>query len=396
MLIHPLVPYRQNGLALLIFLFMTMAAMLALIVGAHAPPRLDDDATNQALADAQEALLAWSMARPDTQRAPPGLMPYTDRANDGDYDGQSDCVVTDLDNNLLRIGMLPWRGEPESAGNSNCEGRTDNTARTDDVGTPPFDASGSRLWLAVSRNVIDNRVFADYADIVAGHRFLTPAALRSTAADPHWLRVCGADGQILADRAALVIIAPGAPLGEQRRGGAAPAARQFLDAITLPAPCGPVVDHAGATNTYVLAPRSAGFNDRIRYLSRDAYLDRLVLRTMQSLRAIVAAHAAAHGGALPDPADPADAMLRCDPAWPAAVFGMLPAGNGEGCAGLLQAGPSPWPAWDDPADPQGWFRAMRYRRIDAGQAELSIEGCASLFTLQLRDGSLRLGRDKVC
>lgn len=396
MLTHPFVLHRQNGLALLIFLVMTAAAMLALIVGIPSPPRSDDGGTDQALADAQEALLAWAMARPDTQRAPPGLMPYTDRANDGDYDGQSDCVVTDLDNNLLRIGMLPWRGEPQSAGNSNCEGQADNAARTDDVGAPLFDASGSRLWLAVSRNVIDNRTFADYAGIVTGHRFLTPAALRSEAADPHWLRVCGADGQVLSDRAVLVVIAPGAPLGEQRRSGAAPAARQFLDTIALPEPCGPVIDHAGAANTYVLAPRSAGFNDRIRYLGRDIYLDRLVLRAMQSVRAVVAAHAARHGGVLPAPANPADAMLRCDPAWPATAFGMLPAGDGEGCAGLLQVDPTPWPAWDDPTDPQGWFQAMRYRRIDAQQAELSIEGCASLFTLRLRDGSLRLGRDKRC
>jgi type II secretory pathway pseudopilin PulG len=91
--------------------------------------REENAQTERALALAKDALIGYASARPTDKADRPGELPCPDMDNNGQSDdGQCDTVAT-------QIGRFPWI-----------------TLRTPDL----RDASGERLWYAVSNNFRDN------------------------------------------------------------------------------------------------------------------------------------------------------------------------------------------------------------------------------------------------
>jgi len=196
---------RQSGLALAIVLVLMVTGAIAALF-AYASPR---PATTQAeehnrsvLAEARGALI-FRAAMDDNR---PGSLPCPDTNDDGIAEllAGSECPSY--------IGRLPWQT----------------------LGLPDLrDASGERLWYALSRSLRDD----DSANPINSE---TPAQL-------------GVIGSVPASGIAAVIIAPGAVLAGQTR-----------DAAGLNVPNNYLEgDNANGDNVYETAPASATFNDTV-------------------------------------------------------------------------------------------------------------------------------------
>lgn len=180
--------------------------------------------TNQALAAAKSAVIGWSVSHETS----PGSMPFPDRNGDGDYDGNSDCSTGAFSYSLL-LGQLPWKGQTAPC-----------TTPYTGFGIDIRDGYGNRLWYAVSRNLV--RDYQNSAEPVINPGMITGAnaatapyqRLGGTTAYP-WLRVFNKNGQLLSDRVAVVIIAPGPAIGAQDRSAATPAAAEYLDSFSFAA-----------------------------------------------------------------------------------------------------------------------------------------------------------------
>ncbi len=208
MKVHP----NQQGLAMLIFVFMIALALIGLVVvsaNSQSLKRLRQDNTAQALANAKAALIGWSVAHQEY----PGIMPFPDRNTDGNYDGNSDCIAA-LNYSHL-IGRLPYAAQ---------------TAPCIGIGATQYglsdsfvDGDGEALWYAVSRNLI--------RPTALGAVVINPAIMDNPTFP--WLIVRDKNGQIISNRVAAVIIAPGKVVGAQNRAGGIAAAATYLDSVVI-------------------------------------------------------------------------------------------------------------------------------------------------------------------
>lgn len=210
----------QQGAALLLAIFIIGLAATAYVMHAFNADLMRvqrQEKTAKVLSEAKEALIAWSVSHPVL----PGLMPYPDRSGDGNYDGYSDCYATNVSfASHFVVGRLPlFMSDP------NCLQPGKGLTVLNGVGGNWRDGAGERLWYQVSKNLL--------------HDYHTPGTLPSitpellnTSTVP-WLVVRDSNGNILSDRVAAVIIAPGEPVGDQDRSGAAPAAREYLDRVVM-------------------------------------------------------------------------------------------------------------------------------------------------------------------
>jgi hypothetical protein len=207
-------PKSQNGatLILMAFLIGLMAAAYALKVFNVASEQLDNDTqTLTVLNNAKKSLIAWSVSHENR----PGQMPFPDRNSDGDYDGTSDCnSPTSTFSYTFLIGQLPIYGQ-----------RNPCVSPQRGIGSDFLDAQGNRLWYAVSRNLVHKY------EIPTADPIINPGIV-STPVYP-WLRVLDRNGNLISDRVAAVIIAPGNPLGLQNRSGSAPSINQYLDSLQI-------------------------------------------------------------------------------------------------------------------------------------------------------------------
>lgn len=201
---------RQQGAVLLL-----MTLVLAVSATAFAFKALNqsnvqierEKITLNALTEAKAAVIGWSVSHPNL----PGSMPFPDRNGDGNYDGNSDCYTGTFNYSFL-LGQLPWLGQTNPCTALPLTG----------FGVDVRDGSGNRLWYAVSRNLVH-----DYQ--TGTDPIINPGII--TSPTYNWMTVYDKRGNLISNRVAVVIIAPGAIVGAQDRSAAAPNASEYLDSF---------------------------------------------------------------------------------------------------------------------------------------------------------------------
>lgn len=291
---------RDSGAALVVYLMVLLLASAAIALDrpgtAHIPPAEQGVTVAKRLAQAKAALIARAATLVSTSGKviAPGLLPFPDRGRDGNYDGAGDCVTFGLNQSHL-LGRLPWVGDV-----SPC---------------PPVglhidvhDGAGEDLWYAVSRNVVTRgRGGPINPDMGLAGKMIHP-----------WISLRTADGRSMRDRhrgnalpIAAVIIAPGAAVAGQERGSAAPAARQFLDAISIDGTTYSNADADGCPDAaaipcsasssgeeFVVYPhlRAPGvFNDRLAYVSVDELVRAVEKRVLGEVAVALNRYRQVHG-----------------------------------------------------------------------------------------------------
>ncbi|MBV1774846.1 hypothetical protein KSF73_03850 [Burkholderiaceae bacterium DAT-1] len=353
--------HRQKGHVFLIFLLLLGSTSLFIAHFSHvqsiAPVPTDAQRRNTAL----HALLGWALATPDTPlpdtpNPPPGLLPWPDRAGDGNFDGLSDCpnFGNDLSNSRLRLGRIPFRGQRLGTTPDTCW----SPQHTSIGGMLQLEVSpqpSSPLWYAASINLLDN------ADIDSYPGHLSPEKLLSLRSG--WITICSASGEVLSSTAALVVLSGGAPLANQSRQApetlSASArdqiAANYLEPIRIPsgiAPCRGLIQPVSNPTIFVVAPASDTFNDQLTWIDQAEFVEKLADRWMTTVLSLIRQHALRHS-ALPDLIDSIEGF----------------------------------PQWMHP----DWLSAIRYQKIDALHASITISGtrtrCISLSGVEIEEAS---------
>jgi type II secretory pathway pseudopilin PulG len=279
---------RERGVALLFVLLVLMLAMagvlLAHLESAQARLRVQrDEQTTAALAEARAALIAYALSNPDA----PGQLPYPDRDGDANFDGESDCVNTGTTVTATHlIGRFPIVGQLSTSG---CASLQDQRLDLD-----LRDGDGERLWYAVAPYLLFNgesyelppggtpvgtRINTGLADVPGA---VTPPF---PATSSGWLVVYDAQGNVLSNRVAAVIIAPGAALeGQGGRNAATPDADQYLDEVDVG---GTLYRNHDTDRVFISYPHSDTtaapgdlFNDRLVYITVDELMPKVEQRVL--------------------------------------------------------------------------------------------------------------------
>lgn len=208
-------PFGERGAALLLILVVLLAGVLyGLLLGLNeataTAPIQRSQQNAEVLRQAKEALIAYAVQRPDPTTLPfgahgPGHFPCPDRNNDGFSDGVACGSAT------TRIGRLPWRS----------------------LGLPDVrDATGERLWYAVSRCFLERPLGTDMTPPPDPPP--CPTGYRVNSDVPGQLRLIGLAP---AQNVVAVILAPGAPIAGQIRSGPGPDPRTAVCSVLSHASC---------------------------------------------------------------------------------------------------------------------------------------------------------------
>lgn len=295
---------RQNGAVLIL-----MAFILGLGVAAYLMKTLDaaslrakqDAKTYQVLKEAKVALIAWAANHPNV----PGMMPFPDRNGDGNYDGNSDCYTGFFQNSFL-LGQLPTVGQTNPC-----------VAPQTALGGDWQDGQGNRLWYAVSRNLVHDYEHGESPIInpgminpnpVTGFYAPTPYLRQGGTTSYPWLKVLDRNGNLISDRVAAVIIAPGDPVGAQNRSLATPNASEFLDSFKIGAANYKNSDSALDDEDFIMGEDSRNtssndntfvqpynFNDKLVYITIDELMAALEKRVGEQARVSLKAYQDANG-----------------------------------------------------------------------------------------------------
>jgi hypothetical protein len=232
-----------------------------------------NDKTYQALKEAKTALISWSAAHPIW----PGIMPFPDRkeTSNPNYDGKSDCVTNGLNVGHL-LGKLPLSGDAPCI--SPQQG----------LSVELVDSESERLWYAVSMNLIRTKG-TDIKPII------NPGI--ANAPEHPWLKVLDRHGNLISDRVAVVIIAPGAPLAGQNRSSSAPNPSEYLDSFKIGADVYSNADYDSDDEDFIMGEDSRNlsgidasiakpyyFNDKLIYITIDELMGALESRALQEAR----------------------------------------------------------------------------------------------------------------
>jgi hypothetical protein len=290
---------KQKGAVLILMAFIIGLGVLAYMLHAFDPARLrleQDKKTYQTLNEAKQALIAWSVSHQYT----PGQMPWPDRHLDpGIYDGSSDCATTAFQYSNL-LGQLP--SLPDT---SPCLDK--NTGLSVYIGLSTYpglgqdfrDAQGNRLWYAVSRNLV-RKYDAPVSDPIINPNIINAPTYQ-------WLQVLDRNGNLVSDRVAAVIIAPGDALDGQNRAGAADAS-QFLDRFQIGAAVFNNRGYATDDEDFIMGDDSRNvssndpafvqpynFNDKLVYITIDELMAALEKRVGEQVRTSLKTYQDANG-----------------------------------------------------------------------------------------------------
>lgn len=337
---HKALPETQRG-AVVLMLLVIIAVSTATYFFVHelnnTRLQIERDKINAAaLAQARDAVLGFALANNDM----PGGLPFPDRKenNNPNYDGNGDCVTTGLGNDHL-LGKFPFLYE-EGCG----------TDRAFDIS--PTDASGERLWYAASKYLVKS----------AGGHFPIPTNTSTLMASTNqeWLTVVNESGAVISSQVAFILIAPGGVLPDQNRAGTAPDARNYLDVFTVGA-----TTHSNWENSdlsFITAKSvnnaSNRFNDRLLYVTRDEFINRLVWRVAGEISLRIGQY---H-------------LLPPDNTYPpnlSVVYTYVPPAPP----------PSPVPFPSAIWFPENWANITTYTPSGTDQATIQFSGCASVFTI---------------
>lgn len=269
--------YREKGAALILMMFILGFALAAFIIKTFDTDSLkaqQEEKTMLALGQAKEALIAWSVSHPNW----PGIMPFPDRretSSPPNYDGKSDCVTSGLNQSHL-IGMLPILGDSPCVSPQNGLGlQSYGVVNICESNATSCDPSGTRLWYAVSKNLIRTSGTASTPVINPG--------IINTAGP--WLRVLDQNGNLVSDRVAAVIIAPGPAISSQNRSGSAPLPNNYLDQITIGGTTYSNFDYDSDDEDFIIGDVTTGtFNDRLTYITIDELMASIELRVAAEAR----------------------------------------------------------------------------------------------------------------
>jgi hypothetical protein len=266
--------FKQNGAALILITFIIALAAIYIALHSLTPEKLKAEQNKKtyfALNEAKKALISWSISHPSH----PGQMPFPDRGTGGGYDGKSDCNPPN--NNPLQysflIGQLPIYGQTNPCADL-----------TTGVGGDFQDASGNRLWYAVSRNLI-RKYETDPLNTNPINPIINPNVIDNPIYP--WLKVLDRNGVLISDRIAAVIIAPGDPIIGQNRTLISPAS-EFLDTFKIGANTYSNADYTKPDEDFVIGEDSRNvsdldvtfvkpyyFNDKLVYITIDELMDAL-------------------------------------------------------------------------------------------------------------------------
>ena len=268
-----------------------------------------DAKTYQALEDAKVALISWAVSHKYT----PGQMPWPDRkeTSNPNYDGSSDCVATSFQPSYL-LGQLPSLPTTSPCLDPN----TGSVAYTGlstypSLGQDFRDAQGNRLWYAVSRNLVHDYENAEDPIINPGMinapHAITPYLRQSGTQSYPWLRVLDRNGNLVSDRVAAVLIAPGDPIGGQDRSGVADP-DQYLDGFRIGAANYKNSDSALVDEDFIMGEDSRNvssndntfvqpynFNDKLVYITIDELMVALEKRVGEQVRSSLKVYQDANG-----------------------------------------------------------------------------------------------------
>lgn len=292
---------KQKGAALIFMAFILglgAAVYVLKTYNADAARVKQDEKTYQTLKEAKVALIAWAVS----YKSAPGQLPWPDRkeAVSPNYDGSSDCVATTFQPSYL-LGQLPSvpttspcldpnTGSVVYAGLSTYPG----------LGQEFRDAQGNRLWYAVSRNLVHDYEHAEDPIINPGMinapHAITPYLRQGGTQSYPWLQVLDRNGNLVSDRVAAVLIAPGDPIGGQDRSGVADP-DQFLDGFKIGAASYKNSDYSLVNEDFIMGEDSRSvtasdatfvkpysFNDKLVYITIDELMAAVEKRVGEQVR----------------------------------------------------------------------------------------------------------------
>ena len=271
----------NKGAALLVMLLVVLVTFSTIIVSALSRINIEaqkQKKTQDALAQAKNALIAWSVLQGDTSSvvtARPGVLPCPDRNDLGTVasgTASGSCSLT----GSTTIGRFPWR-----------------TVGAEDL----RDADGELLWYAVSDN------------------FRTTTSKKPPAINSNTkgtLHLFAHDGTTLltpeGEDLAAIIFSPGSPLAEQNRSGAPNAVSSYLESgmgINNTSSSGPFI-----TGILKDAQGNILVNDIAIGITARELITSVEKRVLNEAQNALAAFAEANGGIYPNPAKPTG--INCD------------------------------------------------------------------------------------
>lgn len=317
---------RNHGFVLLLIVLSILViggvTVLSLIASRSTSQARVAEAAQQSSAvlnRAKEALLAYVIQKVDGgQGARLGNLPMPDVVNSGgtaiSYDGKSDsrCLSS------LGASGLPGVAPSTTALrlNQRCLGKFPWSSLQLEVGVvEAHDPLGLVPWLAISPNLNFDDGCLKRLNSDTPSWNIVPGATACPAADntiPYpWMTVVDASGNVLSNRVAAILIAPGGPIQttgrNQVRTAASPGAPgDYLDAIAVPlgctSTCTATFDNANLSNTFIQIPPGThfpanaentmlagtpltSFNDHLIFITIDEiveHLERRVLAEMKS------------------------------------------------------------------------------------------------------------------
>lgn len=343
--------FEQSGLALLalIGVIALLASMLFVTYLNNGQIRIErDKKTAQAIASAKSSLLGWSVGHPNY----PGIMLFPDRNADGNYDGNSDCVAAGLLNYSHLIGRLPNLGQTAPC-----------VSPLNGLSGHFLDGDGEPLWYAVSRNLIRTTA--------AGPLVINTSIINSPIYP--WLIVRDKNGQIISDRVAVVILAPGRVVGSQNRSGGLASPAEYLDSLIIGITPYSNADSNVPNEDFIMAEDSQHvanphpfyaqpyqFNDKLIYITIDELILKLEQRVFAEVRNALITYYQSMG-VYPYADSSADSDTMAD----AGLLNGVPSANGDSTSLSFT------PETKDALENNLWFTLINYN-VSSDQQQVTL------------------------